>query len=105
VREAAVGDGDLEAGAHAERDERAVARVEAADGAQDVHPLVPEPQKVAEHGHDGRTRRQAAAVGMGEQEEGQEQQQQQQSDEERPCELHVCLLACLLVYGWSCGDC
>jgi len=43
---------------------------------------VPEPQKVAEHGHDGRTRRQAAAVGMGEQEEA-GQEQQQQGDEER----------------------
>ena len=67
----------------------AVARVEAADGAQDVHPLVPEPQQVPEHGHGGRPRRQAALgvsanVGV---EEGEEEEEE--SDEERPRELHL----------------
>ncbi|TVU31354.1 hypothetical protein EJB05_23037, partial [Eragrostis curvula] len=89
VRQPAVGDGDLEEGAHPERQHRAVARVEAADRAQDVDALVPHPQQVAQHRHHGRPRREAVAgpasvLVTGEQ-EGSERDG---NKEEKPWELH-----------------
>jgi len=91
VREAAVGDGDLEVGAHAEREQRAMARVEAADGTQDLDPMEPHPEQVPEDRHGGWPGGQAAAglaavLGVVEQQEG---ERKEESSEERPGELHL----------------